>query len=151
KERIEGGERVLGDVGDAAAADVLHLVARELEEILAVELDFAADGLAGGFGDEADNREAGDRLTAAGLADEAEGLALADVEGDAVDGLGDAAAGGEVGPQAADAEERCSGRHSWRNLGSRRTRSQSPRRFTASTVSMMVTPGMTAIHEEVVR
>ena len=41
----------------------------------------------------------GDALAAAGLADEAERLAPVEVERDAVDGMDDAVAGEELGPQ----------------------------------------------------
>ena len=54
----------------------------QLGQVLAVE-----DDLAGGRLVELQDRAAGRGLAAAGLADETEGLALLDLEGDAVDGL----------------------------------------------------------------
>ena len=48
----------------------------ELEQVAAVELDLARDDLAGAL-DQAHDRERGDALAAAGLADDAERLAVA--------------------------------------------------------------------------
>ena len=50
----------------------------------------------GGIGDEAQEGARRDALAAAGLADQAERLAVADVEADAVDGVDDAALGAEM-------------------------------------------------------
>src|SRR5205085_10777599 len=57
-----------------------HLAPRQLVDPLAIDAD-----LTGGRLDELQNRLAGGRLAAAALADEAQSLALPDVEGNAVD------------------------------------------------------------------
>ena len=54
---------------------------------------------------EAHDREAGDALAGAGLADDAERLALLDLEADAVDGLDDAVVGAEMRAEVVDLEE----------------------------------------------
>ncbi len=64
------------------AAHLAHLAAVQLGQVLAVEDDLAAGRLV-----ELQDGAAGGGLAAAGLADQAEGLALLDVERDAVDGL----------------------------------------------------------------
>ncbi len=58
--------------------------------------------LPGRIGDEPHDRECGDALAAAGLADEAEGLALFDVIRDAVDRVDDAVLGEELRLEIAD-------------------------------------------------
>jgi len=75
--------------------DHLHLTAQAPQvralgagDVLAVELDAAAGRL-----EELEHRAAGGGLAAAGLPHQAEGLALAQLQGDAVDGLD-----GGVGP-----------------------------------------------------
>ena len=93
---IEGGHRLLEDHGDAVAADVADLVLVDLEEVFALEPDFAVDDAAGRRRDEAQEGEGGDALAAAALADEADGLALVEVVADAVDRLDDAVVSEEV-------------------------------------------------------
>src|SRR5258708_33743195 len=78
--RVQRRVRVLEDHLHPAA-HVGHLLAAELGELDAVELH-----LAGGRIVELEDRAAGRGFTAAGLADEAERLALLDEEVDAVDG-----------------------------------------------------------------
>ena len=64
------------------------------------EHDRAAGVDAGGLRNQAEERARGDALAAAGLADEAQRLAVADVEADAVDGVDHAAFGAEMHFQA---------------------------------------------------
>jgi hypothetical protein len=59
----------------------------------------------GGLGMRRRDGEGGDRLAAAGFADEAEGAAGGEREGDAVDGAGDAVVGEEVGAKVVDGED----------------------------------------------
>ena len=93
--RVQRHHRILEDHRDAPAAEVAHLARRQPDEILALEQDAAADDPAGRI-DEAEDREAGDRLARAGLADEPQHLAAADLEADAVDRLDDAPLGEEM-------------------------------------------------------
>src|SRR5262249_18011648 len=90
------------------------------------------DDLAAGRGDEAEDGAPDGGLAAAGFADEAEGLALGDVKGDAVDGanpaggaLEEAGLDGEMGVEVADVEEggACGGGLGGRGRGRSRCRS----------------------------
>ena len=90
---------------DPVAPDLAHLVAREAHQVRAVEQDLAGVDRAR-RGDQAQDRQAGHALAAAGFADETHDLAAADREVDAVDGLDHAFAGLERGSQALDLEER---------------------------------------------
>ena len=92
--RAERGHRLLEDQRDLAAADRAHLAAvggraRPGRSCVAVRRasrqDLAADDAARAV-DDAQDRLGGDALAAAALADDAERLAGADVEADAVDG-----------------------------------------------------------------
>src|SRR5262249_79161 len=74
----------------------------------AAEADAAAGDLAAGR-EQAEQRRGGDALAAAALADDAERLARAQVEGDAADHLGRGAADGEGAGQGAGAEHRPGG------------------------------------------
>ena len=80
----------------------------ERDEVLAVEMDLAAGLDAAGRANEAEQRERGDRLAAARLADEPDRLAGADLEADAVDRAGDTVLGVEVRAKVANAKERLS-------------------------------------------
>ena len=84
---IERGHRVLEDHGDLAAADVFHLALAELQEITPAVERLAAGDLAGRDGDQAQDRHHGDGFSAAALADDRQGFALVEVEGNAVDGI----------------------------------------------------------------
>src|SRR6266576_5950710 len=84
---VQGGHRLLKDHGDLVAAYGAQLRRREGQQIAALELDQAAgENVAGGLGDEAENRERGDGLTAPRFADDAQRLAGIEVERDVVDG-----------------------------------------------------------------
>jgi len=83
--RVQGGHRLLEDHGDLAAAVAAHGLRAEAEQVGAAEAD--APGHAGGWGQQAKDRERGGGLARAGLADQAEGLAGVDRERDALDGL----------------------------------------------------------------
>jgi len=92
---VDGVERpagVLEDDGDVAAVGVPVV----LGEVVAPEVDRAALDPAG-LVDETEDRAGGDGLARAGLADEADRLALVDVEADAVDGVDRLAVGMEDG------------------------------------------------------
>src|SRR5262249_1969896 len=94
--------------------------------------------------------ERGDALAAAGFADDAQRLAGKHVERDAVDRIGHALDGEEMGAQVADAEQRIghgSNPHMRRaRRGSRRSRKPSPNRLTESTTRASATPGAKIVH-----
>ena len=142
--RVERGHRLLEDHRDLVAADPAHLGPAQPEQVAALEADRAAREAAGRDRDQAQDRERGDALAAAALADHAQGLAAPQLERDAVDRLDHAVAGQEVGPEILDLEDRWPGpgRHMRLAMrGSRRSRSPSPNRLTASTVSARNRPG----------
>ena len=108
---VERLHRVLEDDGDLAPPDalahrpvgehrvrppLLPPVLDDVDDRFALELDAPADDLAGLF-DQAHDRGRGDGLAGAALADEADDLARADVERDAVDGADDALVGVKAG------------------------------------------------------
>ena len=103
--RVQRRHRLLEDHRDAVAADLADLVLVQLQEVFALEEDFAGDDVARRDGDEPQEGERADALAAAGLTHEAERLAFLDVVGDAVDGLDDALFGVEVGPQILDLQQ----------------------------------------------
>src|SRR5204862_6228331 len=78
-----------------------------LEEILAVEHDLPADDLAGRVRDQPEDRQGADSLAAAGLAHQAERLALIDLVADAVHRPDDALFREEVRLQFVGAPQRC--------------------------------------------
>ena len=67
-----------------------NLLVRHLQDVVAVEQDFAGDDLARRTRDEAHDRKAGHALAAAGLAHDAERLARHDVKGNIIDRFDDA-------------------------------------------------------------
>jgi hypothetical protein len=104
--RVERGHRVLEDHPDLAPAHVLELPLGELGQLTPVEADGAGDDPGWRRGEEAHDRERGDGLPAARLADEAQRASALDGEADAVDGMHDALAREEVRPQVRDLEQR---------------------------------------------
>src|SRR5687767_4485296 len=137
-ERIERGERVLEDDADPAAADAAQLFVRQVVDAAALEPDFAR-GDAPRRLEQADHREAGDRLAGARLADHAEHLPGRNRKTDRVDRGERAAARRELHRQALDLENH-------RSFGFSASRSQSPRRLTESTRITSAAPGNTVIH-----
>ena len=99
---VQRGHRLLEDHGDAVAADLAHLIFRQLQEIGPVEEDLAVHDLARGLGDQAHHGEGVHTLAAARLANDAQGLSFAQFIGEAVDSLHDAFVGVEIGFQVAD-------------------------------------------------
>src|SRR6185503_36364 len=88
-----------------APAHLPHLLLGEGEEVAPLEADLAVDDAARGRRHQAHHRERADRLAAAGLADQRDGLALADVPRHTVHGADDSGRGVEVGSETADVEE----------------------------------------------
>src|SRR5262249_6843945 len=136
---------ILEDHRDATAAHAAHVALALRHEVLALEEDLALHDAPGRRGQKAKQRQRGHRLAGAGLADEAQRLARADREADAVDRLHQPPARGEVRVEIAHLEH---GRaHTCRRRGSSQSRSQSPKRLKASTTSMIAAPGITASHQ----
>ena len=101
EDRVERGHGLLEDHADLFAADAAHLGGGEPDEVLSEQRDIAADDLGGG-GQQAHDREGGDALAGAALADDAQGASLFDREGDAVHGADHAFFGVEVGAEVVD-------------------------------------------------
>lgn len=105
-DRVERGHGLLEDHGDGAAAVGAHLVFAEGEQVFGVRVGLAGELEAAGDGGrgrkQAEDGERGGGLAGAGLADEADGFAGGNVEGDAVDGF----VAGEGDAEIADGEQR---------------------------------------------
>ena len=97
EQRIERGHRLLEDHRDLVAADALHLGLAELEQVLALEADGAADDAAGRVCHQAQNRQRRHALAAARFAHHAQRLAALEVIGNAVDRTHGADRGEEMG------------------------------------------------------
>jgi hypothetical protein len=102
--RVQARHRLLEDHAHLVATDVAHLGVVPAQQILAVEQDLAVDDLPRAL-DEPHDRQARDALPAAGLADDAERLSMADLEGHAIDGFDRPVPREEMGFQAPDLEE----------------------------------------------
>src|SRR5258708_17596053 len=76
------------------------------QELLAFEQPLTAGNASGRLRHQAHDRQRGDTLAAAGLADDAERLAAGEIEADAVDGAEFAGAAAEIGAEIAHAEQR---------------------------------------------
>ena len=85
-QRIERCHRLLEDDGDVVAAHAPHLAFREPQKLAAVERDGARRMTRRRIGQELEDRQRRYRLAGAGFADQRHGLALADIERDAIDG-----------------------------------------------------------------
>ena len=89
-DRVDGVERdhrLLKDEADPAAADRAHVLLREVEQIVAIQLDAPA-GDAARRHDQPDDGQGGDGLAAAGLAHQTERLARLNGQRHVVDGRG---------------------------------------------------------------
>ena len=140
--RVQGGERVLEDHGDLAAADLAPLLLAHGEEVAGLPQDLALVHLDGG--QEAEDRHRGDRLAGARLADDREHLAAVHVEAHAVDGVDDTVVGGELGVEVADREQELAGAGRGQghfSFGSRASRRPSPMKTKARTVMKIARPG----------
>jgi len=102
--RVQAGEGVLEDHGDVLAAHASQLGLRGLEEILAVQQDLAADLRALGV-QQPEDREIGDALARAGLADDAERLPAPQREGQPGDRVHDPVLGRELHGEVLDLEQ----------------------------------------------
>ena len=109
EDRVQRGQRVLEDHGDALAADPAALLVGHREHVLAVEPDLPAGDEAGRHVQDAHDGLRGDALAGAGLAQHGQCLARVDVVRHAVDDLGDAVPGAELHPQVLDLEQPAGG------------------------------------------
>ncbi len=114
EERVQRRHRILQDDGDLAAADSPQLTLALARQIVALEEDAAADDPARA-GQEPDDRHARRGLAAPGLADQPEGLALAQREADPVHRPDHArsAEGEEVRLETGDLQDRLAVGHDW--------------------------------------
>ena len=88
-QRVERGHRLLEDDRDLLAADLAHVMARRLEQVLAAEADLAGGMRGRRIGQQPQDRQRRDGLARARFADQRHDLALGDVEGDVLDGVDD--------------------------------------------------------------
>ncbi len=83
--RVEARHRLLEDHRQLVAAHIAHLLLGELQEVAAVETDHALDPAVGGR-KKPHHRECRDALAGTRFADDRDGLARADIEGQIFDG-----------------------------------------------------------------
>src|SRR6185503_8634197 len=104
------------------------------QQISSIEPDLAPNDAAGRIGNKTEDAQSGDALARARFAHQPKDLARHDVEGDAVDGLGDARFSEEVSSESPNLEER---RHRSReySFGSKASRTASPMKTTRSSVT----------------
>ena len=119
---VQAGHRLLEDHRDAVAANLHHLAGGGVDYVVGlavahVEPYLAAHGLALGALQQLHEREAGDALAAAGLADYADGGAAGHVEGHAVHGLYGADVGEEVAAHVVELDDVVVVAHGGRVLG----------------------------------
>ena len=141
--RIERRHRVLEHHRDLATADAFdrRRSTRRVHERLALPAHVAADDAAGQL-DHPEQRLRGDALARAGLADEAERLALADREADVAHGVDGASASDEIDLEVVDLEHRLSSSIVTAGRAERRRRS-SPRTPTRRRSASRARPGRT--------
>ena len=104
--RVERGHRLLENHGDAVAAYRAHRRSGGMEQFLAVQPDTAAGVRGGGVGQQLQDAERGDRLAGAGFADQSDGLAAIDRQGQALDGVHGAALSAEIDRQVLYVQQR---------------------------------------------
>src|ERR1700744_3954263 len=102
-ERIEAGQRILKDHADPLAPDAADVFARQMIDAQARQTNLAAGDFSRRI-KQSDDRKPCDRFAGAGFTDDAEHLALGDIERDAVDRTQRMAPGGELHLKAAHGE-----------------------------------------------
>jgi hypothetical protein len=140
--RVQRGHRILEDHADAIAAQDPHLLVRQTDEVASLEPDRAAH--VGGSREQAHQGERERRLAASGFADQAEDLALGDLERHVGDRRHVRGPAPEVHVAAIDLQERG---HRVTPRGSSRSRRPSPIRLNASTVIAIASPGKISTQE----
>ena len=105
-DRVQRGHRLLEDDGDFPAANPAHLVRAERDQIAPFPQDASLDNLARRHRDQFQHGHRGDRLAAAGFADDAQRLTAPDRQIDAVDRPHHAVIGLEMRLEPANFEQR---------------------------------------------
>ena len=106
QDRVERGHRLLEDHRYVAAADFPHRFVVEIEQVAAVEHDAALRNFSGQARQQPHDRQRGDGLARARLADDGDHFAAVDREADAFDRADDAARGVKLGVQILDLQQR---------------------------------------------
>ncbi len=146
-QRIERGHRLLEDHRDLVAAHGANVVLGEREKIAALEQDLAGGMRSGGIGQQLQDRQRGHRLARAGFADQRHGLALVDVEGDAVGHERVAAVLTEGDREVLDLEQRIGhGAHAKVLRGSKASRTASPTKISSDSMIAMVKKPVSPSH-----
>ena len=137
--RVQAGHRILEDHGDLIAADFAHFLHGKRQNILSLEVDLA---LQTGFVQPHD-RHGCLGLTAAGLAHDAQGFTGVNIKSDAIQDLSRTIIAVKVQFQVLDFNNFLFfhvSRLLYRSLGSRISRTPSPRMEKARTVIIMARP-----------
>src|SRR5699024_6979482 len=114
-------------------------------QLLTVEVDLSTDDLSGGLGQQSHDCLCGHRLAAARLTEQCEGLAVLDLQADAVQGPDQTVPGRELDLKTVDREQRV-GHHRLLSFGSYRSRIASPSSPQVSTSAARAIPGRVEIH-----
>ncbi len=162
EDRVERSRRFLEDDRNVIAAHRPQLAARQRDEIAALEADRAAGAHHAAFIDQPQHCERQHRLAAPRLTHQADSLAGAHLEIHAVNRARQAFGRAEGYAEVPDLEQRRSGGRAVRRsthrglpacppdrltaLGSSASRSASPRRLKAMTVTVRASPGAMATH-----
>ena len=141
--RVQTRHRVLEDDGDLVAADLAEVLLLHVLDLVAVEPHGAAHQLAGVSG-QTHNGVSGDRLTGAGLAHNAQNIALIHSKGNAVQCLYFARRGEERKAFFFDVKNFlahfCSP-HQFFSFGSKASRRPSPNRLNTRIITLIISAG----------
>ncbi len=102
--RVQRGHRLLEDHGNPPAANPSHAGFRQRGEFVVAEPDMASGDAADGLRQQAQDRQRGHGLAAAGLAEQCEGLAAPDGQADTVDRADGIAAAAQLHRQVLDSQ-----------------------------------------------
>src|SRR5690625_3719715 len=141
-DRVQCRPWILKDDRGFAASPALPRAARKVKDVAALEQHLSTPDPGRVFED-AGHRIGSHGFSRAGFADDADDLTCADLEGNTIQNMDDAASCREIDGQSADREKR---RSHVRSLGSRTSRRASPIRLKQNTVSIRASPGKSATH-----
>ena len=145
EDRIEGGHRLLEDHRDVVAPHRAHVAVVQRGQLAPPQADRSALDAAGRFGQQPHDRQGGDRLAAAGLADQSHRLALAHLQVEPVHGAHHVVVQVEADLQILDGQHRAGGVDrriaQLRLCGSTASRRASPTKFHAMMAMKMKMPG----------
>src|SRR5690606_631004 len=142
--RIEARHRLLEDHADVVADDLPPLGAGQVQNVPAIEADIVG-GHRGRPWQQAHHRQHGDGFARAGFTDNGKHLSLVDMQRDAVDRLERSAHGIEGNGEVLDVQQ--SHGQDLFSFGSSASRSPSPIRLMASTVTRIASPGNVTTHQ----